>query len=157
MRIQVQILRAACLSLREDAASSLVELALTIPLFLLLLFGVVDFGRAYYMAMEVAGAAQAGAAYGSQNPTNITGIQNAAQEDAPDVTGLTVGTPTYGCECSDGTKYVASCASKPSCTHNVVYRVSVTVSTNYQPLFPWPGIPSNIAISKTAVMRGSTN
>lgn len=142
---------------QNEEASSLVELALTIPLFILLLFGVVDFGRAYYMAMEVAGAAQAGAAYGSQNPTNITGIKNAAQQDAPDVTGLTVSTPAYGCECSDGTGYVASCSSKPTCAHNIVYRVNVTVTSNYQPLLPWPGIPSNIRISKTAVMRGSTN
>ncbi|HWA96396.1 MAG TPA: TadE/TadG family type IV pilus assembly protein [Terracidiphilus sp.] len=157
MQSLIHFVQAKHAAFRADAGSSFIELALTIPLFILLLCGVVDFGRAYFMAMEVAGAAQAGASYGSQNPTDITGIQNAAQQDAPDVTGLTVGTPTYGCECSDGTNFVASCASKPTCTHNVVYRVSVTASTNYQPLIPWPGIPSNINISRTAVMRGSTN
>ena len=142
---------------RRDTGSSLVELALTIPFFLLLLSGVIDFGRAFYMSMEIAGAAQAGASYGSQHPSDLAGIQSAAQQDAPDVTGLTVNTPLYGCECSDGTKYVANCSTKPTCTNNVVYRVSITAATTYHPLIPWPGVPSTINISRTAVMRGSGN
>ena len=89
--------------LRDENGASLVELAFVLPLFPLLLFGVVDFGRAFYVSVEIAGAAQAAAVYGSQNPTDTTGMQTAAQDDAPNVPNLSVGTPTYGCECSDGT------------------------------------------------------
>ena len=84
----------------SEAGSSLVEVAVFLPVLLLLLIGVVLFGRAYYLANEVAGAAHAGAAYGAQNPTDTTGMQNAAKLAAPDVSGLSV-TSLRGCECWD--------------------------------------------------------
>ncbi len=129
------------------------EMALSLPLLLLVLFGAVDFGRAYYLAMEVAGAAHAGAEYGAQNPTDTAGMQTAATSDAPDVPGLTVTTPSYGCECSDGTSFSASCVTTPACTTNVVYRVTVAVSANYKPIIPWTGIASSIKIVDSATMR----
>ncbi len=138
-----------------EQGSSLAELALLTPFLMFLLLGVFDFGRAYYLAMEVAGAAQAGAEYGIHNPTDITGIEAAAQADAPDVPNLTVGTPTYGCECSDGTSYSEHCSTVPACTSNtnLVYAVKVTTSTNYSLWFHLPGIPLSINISKSAMMR----
>jgi Flp pilus assembly protein TadG len=140
--------------LRSEYGASLVELAITLPLLLLLLMGVVDFGRCFYLAVEVVGAAQAGVEYGMQNPTDTTGMSNAAKDDAPNVPNLTVAAPTYGCECSDGTQYSAGCATTPTtCTYNVVYRVSVTASTTYTPLIPWPGVPSSVTLSTTAKMR----
>jgi Flp pilus assembly protein TadG len=144
------------LQLRGEHGASLVELALLLPFFLLLTFGAVDFGRAFYLAIEVAGAAHAAAVYGSQNPTDTTGMQNAAQDDAPNVPNLSVGTATYGCECSDGSSYSASCVSKPSCpTNTEVYRVNVTVKANYTTLFPWPGIPKSMSLSSSASMRSA--
>jgi Flp pilus assembly protein TadG len=139
--------------LQDERGASLVELAVILPLFLLLLAGAMDFGRAYFLAVEIAGAARAGAEYGAQNPSDTAGITKAVQVDAPDVAGLSVGTPTYGCECSDGTLFSGSCTAKPSCTYNVVYRVTVTVSATYKPIFPWPKIPSSMALSSTATMR----
>jgi Flp pilus assembly protein TadG len=140
--------------LRDEQGASLIELAFMLPLFPLLLFGAVDFGRAFYLSIEVAGAAQAAAAYGSQNPTDTTGMQNAAQDDAPNVPNLSAGTPTYGCECSDGTNYSASCSTTPSCpSNNEVYRVNVTVTGTYSPLIPWPGVPSSLPVSSSASMR----
>lgn len=137
----------------NDHGSSLVEVALALPVLLALLLGVVDFGRAYYLAMEVAGAAHAGAEYGIQAPSDSTGIKAAAKADAPDVPNLTVATPVFGCECSDGTSYSTGCANKPTCTTNVVYSVKVTVSASYKTMFPWPGLPSTMQISNSATMR----
>ncbi|MGA8043023.1 MAG: pilus assembly protein, partial [Terracidiphilus sp.] len=79
--------------------------------------------------------------------------QAAAQADAPDVPGLTVATPTYGCECSDGTAFSASCTTTPTCAYNVVYRVTVSVSASYKPMIPWPGIPSSMTLTNSATMR----
>jgi len=143
--------------LRDERGASLVELAFVLPLFPLLLFGAVDFGRAFYLSVEVAGAAQAAAAYGSQNPTDLTGMQNAARDDAPNVPNLSVGTATYGCECSDGTSYVASCSpAPPSCPSNTeVQRVNVTVTGTYSPLVPWPGVPAAMTLSSSASMRSA--
>lgn len=140
---------------RDEHGASLVELALMLPLFALLLFSAVDFGRAFYLLIEVAGAAHAGALYGSQNPTDTAGMKTAALDDAPDVSGVSAGTPTYGCECADGTNYTASCTTTPTCTGtlNVVYRVNVTVTGTYTTLFNWPGIPSSISFSSSAAMR----
>ena len=142
--------------LRDEDGASLAELAAVMPLFMLLLLGAVDFGRALYLQTEIAGAVHAAAMYGSQNPNDTTGMQNAAQDDAPNVPNLSVGTPTYGCECSDGTNYIANCPSgeQPSCpTNNEVYRVNVTVTGTYTPMFPWPGIPSSMSFSDSASMR----
>ena len=55
-----------------EEGSSLVEVALVLPMMLLLLVGSVDFGRGYYAAMEVSSAANAGACYGVQEPTDTT-------------------------------------------------------------------------------------
>ncbi len=142
---------------RSDTGASLVEMALVLPLFLLLTFGAVDFGRAMYLAIEVAGAARAGASYGSQNPNDTTGIQTSAQIAAPNVPNLSVATPTYRCECADGTSYSASCLVTPSCTGglNYVYRVNVTVTGSYTPLVSWPGIPSSMTLSNSASMRSA--
>lgn len=144
---------------RDENGASLVEMAFMLPLFVLLLFGGVDFGRGFYMVTEVAGAAHAGAVYGSQNPTDTSGMTTAAQDAAPDVPNLSVTTPTYGCECAIASStYVASCptASKPACTSsNLVYLVTVTVTATYTPLFKWPGIPSSMPFSTTAQMRSA--
>lgn len=140
------------------SGQSLVEVALVAPLLAMLMLGIVDFARAYYLSQEVTGAAQAAAEYGAENPSDTAGMTAAATADAPNVTGLTVSSPTYGCECSDGTDYSASCGTKPtSCTYNVVDVVQVTVSATYTPLFPWPGIPSSIALSSTAEMRSGNS
>jgi Flp pilus assembly protein TadG len=140
--------------LRDERGASLVEMAALTPLFMLLLFGALDFGRAYYLSTEVAGAAHAAAIYGSENPTDTAGMKTVAKDDAPNVSTLSVTTPTYGCECSDGTGYSANCATTPTCTSTTeVYRVNVTVSATYTPLFPWPGIPSTMSFSSSASMR----
>ena len=59
------------------------ELAFVLPMLLVVFAGVVDFGRAWFLDMEVASAAEAGALYGLQNPTNTSGMIAAAALDAP--------------------------------------------------------------------------
>ncbi|MGC9224473.1 MAG: TadE/TadG family type IV pilus assembly protein [Terracidiphilus sp.] len=145
-----------CRRLLDERGSSLVELAMVLPVFMLLLLGAVDFGRAYYLSMEIAGAAHAAAVYGSQNPTDTAGMQSAALKGAPNAANLSVSSATYGCECSDGSNYSASCSAAPACTGTTqVYRVNVTVTAPYKVMFPWPGIPSEISLSSSASMRSA--
>ena len=66
-----------------DGGQSLVELALTLPLLLLILLGLADFGRAFYYTTIISNAARAGAAYLSQNPsagglpeTNVNSVKS---------------------------------------------------------------------------------
>ncbi len=139
----------------SEAGNSLVETGLFLPLLLLLLMGVADFGRAYYLAIEVAGAAHAGAVYGAQNITDTTGMQSAAKLNSPDVSGL-VATGTWGCECSDGTASSASCSITPTCTVNVVYYAKVTTTVTYHPIMPWKGINSSMILTSSTTMRSAS-
>jgi Flp pilus assembly protein TadG len=154
--------RNRCDLLRGEHGASLIEMTLLLPMFAVLLFVAVDFGRACYAAIEIAGAARAGAVYGSRNPTDTTGMANIAVDDAPDVSNVSAGTPTYDCECADGTGVISAseCSATPptppSCTGslNWVYKVNVTVTGTYKPLFRWPWIPSTgIPLSSSASMR----
>ena len=156
----------------SDGGASLVELAVALPVLGLLLLGVVDFGRAYYLGVEVQNAAEAGALYGTQNLTDITGMQNAATGDMPDVTASKdvsayTATATNGCECSDGTNVtpsaqptVSACpaATQPTCTSpaTLISYVQVTTSATYNTWFhSWiiKGLPTSMKLSGNAKMR----
>jgi Flp pilus assembly protein TadG len=137
---------------QSEQGASLVEIGLVLPMLLFIVLATIDFARGYYFANEVAGAARAGAIYGSTNPTDSTGISNAAKDDAPDVADISVSS-SYGCECSDGTHASVSCTTAPSCSANIVYYVRVTTTANYNTLLPWTGIPSSLTLSSTHEMR----
>ena len=141
---------------KSESGSSLIEMALVLPVLFLLLMGVVDFGRAYYLAIEVSQAAHTAALYGSQNPTDIAGMQSAAVADAPDVPSFTTSsvTATSGCECSDGSSPVANCTTNPNCGGLItVDYVQVNTSVSYSAIFPYPGIPSPLTLTGSARMR----
>jgi Flp pilus assembly protein TadG len=126
---------------RDTEGSGLVEFALIFPVFLLLLAGVVDFGRAYYVALDLSSAAQAGALYGSQNPTDTAGMISAAQQSAVELSGLSA-TATYGCECLDGSAAVAACTAPPACASSYVNYVDVVATAPYVPIITLPGMPT---------------
>ena len=66
-------------NLREETGQALVELALVVPLFTVILFGAVEYGRLAYDAIEVTNAARAGAAYGAQN--HVTAADTCGRPD----------------------------------------------------------------------------
>jgi Flp pilus assembly protein TadG len=139
----------------SEKGSSLIETAVFMPVLLTLMLGVVDFGRAYYQANEIEGAAHAGAVYGSQYPTDTADMQTVATDNAPDVTGISA-TAVYGCECSDGTGGSASCGTPPTCTGTTeVYYVQVTTSASYSPLLPWSRFASPSTLTATVKMRSA--
>jgi Flp pilus assembly protein TadG len=146
--------------LRCESGQNLVEMALVAPLLALMLVGAVDLGRAFYFAIQVKAAAHAGATYGSQYPTDTTGMKTAADDNAQNIKGLTsyTSSASWGCECWDGTNKTAAATcstTPPTCTTNTVYYVTVTVSGTYSTLIPWPGIPATIPLSETVVMRSA--
>jgi Flp pilus assembly protein TadG len=59
---------------RGERGQSLVELALSLTIILLLLAGAVDFSIAYFSFSAMQDAAQEGALYGSINPTDEAGL-----------------------------------------------------------------------------------
>ena len=85
--------------LRSERGQSLVELALVLPLLILLLAGTVDLGRAFFSYIVITNAAQEGARAGSRMPCHAgdavqrlamkTSITNAAVAEAAD-SGVTL-------------------------------------------------------------------
>ncbi|HZZ38363.1 MAG TPA: hypothetical protein VFE06_04465 [Acidobacteriaceae bacterium] len=57
-------------------------------------------------------------------------------------------------DCATG---LALTAWPSGCAANWVYKVTVTTSTSYVPLFHWPGIPASIALSSSATLRSGGN
>ena len=60
---------------RNIKGQSFVELSVLITFLVVLLAGVVDLGRAYYILLEMRDAAQEGASYGTYSPTAFSEIE----------------------------------------------------------------------------------
>jgi Flp pilus assembly protein TadG len=58
------------------AGTALVEAALSLMLYMYIVFSLFDFGYVMYMHQTLANRAQSAARYGALNPTDITGIKN---------------------------------------------------------------------------------
>jgi Flp pilus assembly protein TadG len=108
---------------------SLVELAISLMVILLLLLGAVDFGIALYQYVAIRDAAAEGAIYGSFKPTQVNGMKFRAIESAADVTPLTdsnVDVVINGSSCQGSD---SSVPPKPN-------SVKVTVTFDHALIFP---------------------
>jgi len=138
---------------RAQAGNSFIELAITVPLLLLLFLGAADFARVFYVAVELKAAARAGAQYGSYSrisAADTAGMIAAAKLDACNLTDVSV-TATQ-CTCSASPE-IAACA--PSRCTRGPYTTFVTVVTQkrFQTVAPYPGIPSSFLLSGKAIME----
>lgn len=152
---------------RNEAGQALVETALTLPLLLMLLIGAAELTRVIYISVEVANAAEAGAAYGSQNggtAADTAGIQKAAQNDAYDVftsTGVQVlANSSISCECepadSTGTPISVSCTDNTTCSSsNLSMETTLLVSTSASvtPMIHIPGLPAAYKLQGQSVQK----
>ena len=94
------------LARRSERGQSLVELAFSLTVILLLLSGAVDFSIAYFSFTAMQDAAQEGALYGSINPTDEAGIisrvrsasTNPVDLSDEDLVDVTVTLPGGACE-----------------------------------------------------------
>jgi Flp pilus assembly protein TadG len=131
---------------------TVLELALLMPLMLLLLVGLIEIGRFAYFDILVSNAARAGAQYGAQSliqAADVNGIQTAAQSDG--LATMTI-TSTQQCTCVAGT--LGGCPVGGVCAQPMVY-VQVTASEKFNSLFNYPGLPKSMTLASTATMRVS--
>jgi Flp pilus assembly protein TadG len=144
----------------RQGGQSLVELAMILPMMLVLLVGIIEIGRFAYYSILVANAARAGAQYGAQGlatAADSTGIQAAAQNDGQNDARLTVSSVQQQCGCSAA--ILAGAAPGNSCPatctppdHALVY-VQVTATGTFYSLFNYPGLPASITVTSTERMR----
>jgi hypothetical protein len=103
---------------KRREGQSLVELALAVPLLLLLLLGTIDIGRAFFDYIDMRNAAREGAGYYARNPTDSSGaVTRVKNHGVP-------GDVTVSVVCENG-----SCT-----TINGTGRVRVTVSRTFTPV-----------------------
>ena len=141
---------------RVESGVAAVEMALMTPILLLVLLGTIDFGRNMYSALAVSQAAGAGAAYGAQSngtTSDYSGMEAAATAAGRDLGSGISATATRYCKCPGNIVVdciTGNCASGYGAPQ--VY-VQVVATATFQTLFTYPGIPSTIPISRTAIKR----
>jgi Flp pilus assembly protein TadG len=131
--------------------SAALEFAALGTLFVTLLAIAMDFSRVFYANMEVASAARAGAQYGissSAHWTDYSGMQNAAINDAPNVSGLTA-TASQFCTCPDNSS--TTCGSG-GCSGKRTY-VKVVTNATYSTMGTYLLLPNSVALSAQVSMR----
>lgn len=115
----------------------LVELAILVPILLLISFGVLDMGRLFHASITITNAAREGARYGTFDPSDVAGIINATYAEAQS-SGVDLSTSTITVSCPEG------CGSGLS--------VRVTINYPFQLImglvFPDP----NLALVRSAEM-----
>jgi len=141
----------------RSRGSAMVELAVVVPLLLVTLVGLVDFGRAAFEAIEVENAAHAGAAFGQRSTGNAldeVGIRTAALADISedmDPALVSVDSERY-CQCEDGSD--ADCSIKCSGeTKLPPMYVRVRVDKQFQTFMDYPGVPTTIDIGREVSLR----
>jgi Flp pilus assembly protein TadG len=142
---------------RWARGQSLVELAISLPVLVLLFLAAVDFGRVFYMWIAVNNAARAGAQYGSQNVVNAAnsaGMSLAATTDGSNIAGLSA--TASQCTCAAGTSVPVCSGSSYNCT-NAPMAIYVEVDTQapFNTVITYPGIPSSITVTGKAIMQVS--
>jgi Flp pilus assembly protein TadG len=139
-------------SLRVRGQSA-VELAMMVPVLVILLLAAADFGRVFYMSIGVNNAARAGAQYGSQTVTtaaDINGMKAAALADGSNLTALTASASQCTCELST---VVTACPAS-YCTNDAQATfVEVDTHSTFHTLVTYPGIPSSTTLSGKAIMQ----
>jgi Flp pilus assembly protein TadG len=137
---------------RASSGQTVVEVALLLPLLLLLLVGLIELGRYAYFDILISNAARAGAQYGAQSliqAADVAGIRRAAQND-----GLAAMTITATQQCGCAAASLGGCPTGAVCPQPLVY-VQVTATDRYNSLFRYPGIPRNLTLTSTVTMRVS--
>ena len=75
---------------RTERGAAMVEFAILLPLFLLVIAGIVDFGRAFFTQIALSNAAREGARAAIVSTVTTTEIETRAASSAPGVAGLTI-------------------------------------------------------------------
>jgi Flp pilus assembly protein TadG len=137
-----------------ERGSAFIEMALFTPVLLLMLVGAVDFARVYFADITLANAAAVAARYGSRSvsaSSDTNGMQAAATNDGADLTTMTAVATNY-CSCGSGTHQ--TCPATSCNGANPAHRyVKVQTAYTFNTLFPIPGFPATVPMTRTAVMR----
>ena len=126
----------------KEKAQGLVEFSLVLPLLLMLIFGIIEFGRLLFVYAAVTTASREAARYGSAGGDNGSGVLR--YEDCPGIiaaanrVGILANITSVGIayDSGPGTTPVSGCPPGSIEIEGGRTRIVVNVSANYQPLVP---------------------
>jgi Flp pilus assembly protein TadG len=139
----------------REAGQSFVEIALMMPVLVILLVGAAEFATVLYASIEVSNAARAAVAYGSIAPGNTSGIKTAAIMDAgnlnpalatSNVTVSPVGVCSLGSAC---TGPGSTCVAGTDCTgagDHIETILTVDISYPFTPKIHLPFVPASYTL-----------
>ena len=121
----------------KSRVQALVEMAMILPLFVLLLLITIDFGRVYFSFIQINNAAREGANYAAVDPGNTPLIQTAANQetDAQRQNGETALQLVIVCKDPAGT--VIACSTAKNLGSGPGNTVTVTVNEPFSFLTPF--------------------
>ena len=138
----------------KQKGQSLVELAVSLPVILLILLGTFDVGMALFSYSIIRDAAQEGALYGSFNPGNKAEIENRARNILPRDQGEVFSSPVDLRNKEDVSIDIITKGNKcQGVTQGSANYIQVKITYNYPILFPFIGQlfgSDGIQISSTA-------
>jgi Flp pilus assembly protein TadG len=137
----------------SEQGSALVEFALCLPMLVVVLAGIVDYGEMIQVSMLVTQAASAGAAYGAipGNNNDLAGMQAAGRNSASGLVSLTVSAvDIYSCT-AGGTAVLSSNVCSGYGTP--IKYAQVKASATFQPILPFDGLSSPTTLQSTSSFR----
>lgn len=127
---------------KSERGQSLVELAISLVILLILLAGAVEFGMAFFQFVQLRDAAQEGALYGSINPADDAGIRARIRGSSDSPVDLSDSSVV-----PDGNIVITLSGS--SCEGD---SIKVEISFDHQtfmPFFPFSTIPLKASVTDT--------
>jgi Flp pilus assembly protein TadG len=152
---------------RSEGGAALVELAVSLPVVLLVFVITIDFARVFYLSIALTNAARAGAQWGSSelarsDPAYTPSMQTVAQGavNTPGVSAVA----TRLCQCATDTgtfsptSPTANDCTSPAATacagnHRVITVTVTTTKTFTTIMNNFPGVPNSISLSRNATLR----
>lgn len=152
MQLSASVARIVGRVRREDSGAAFFEMAIVLPVLLLVAIGVAEFGRVYFNAIRVANAAMAGAEFGAQSSGSgdPAFIRQIARDDAGDQ-NLVVNS-NRSCRCPDSEAVVA-CSVTCAGYGYPQFFIEVTATKTHTLMLRYPGIPQTITVTRTATFR----
>ncbi|WP_127903638.1 TadE/TadG family type IV pilus assembly protein [Solirhodobacter olei] len=131
----------------DESGAALVELALVLPLFLFLLFGLIDFGRLGFSivmarsAVDMAVRTAVVRPLACDDPTFPTSNQRGSDTTQP--------LPPFGTSCSPGTTGICAAPSPVSCTGSESNTTAFEIWNKIAPLMPFGTTIANLQFTYT--------
>ncbi len=143
-----------------ESGNALIELAFSLPLFLILILGTAEIANLAWASVQVNNAARAAVAYASASRANAASLNilSVAQAEAPSLSITSPSGPIpQVCYCvTDGTSGppASGCtnATLTSCAPPSVIAVQVNLQAVVTPFIHYPGLPATYTVNAQATM-----